>query len=519
MKTRALLHQLASKCLILSACLAGSSLLAQSTNLVTLSTFQSPDGQLRYTYPYHYTYGGADPGGSAEQFNASYFDPNDAELTNAMGAFTFDDSVFAGFLAANPGGGFGYGFGGGLNFDGDATRFTSTNREDYIVSFDMKVEGLAPGSTTADGEFQIRFDAPDDTIQPPDDNFDIDTLLQVNIPVHPSTNWTHYVFTLDQGSIGGGSEENFALYNSLISDPRFGVNFNNPEAFGYDADNAIYIDNIRLDVVQNVVTSTPPPTVDIPIVDWNFDDKPAAYDYAYTYSQNNAADFTAQAGFLPEGIGGSNANVLTFDSATFTNGTPSYAGAGSGFSGNMSQGQFTTTNLASYRLDFDYRVEGLDPAKSGTPGQMQLAIRTNGNAVITINFDVTLKTNWQTFSGTLKKGSVGGGSLAALSQNLAAIDSIQPNFQVSAVPGDFGADADNKIVIDNVRLVRLEVGLPPLTISRNGNSTVITWSGAAKLQSATSITGPWSDVTGATSPYTVPPSSGDIRFYRTSSVQ
>jgi hypothetical protein len=185
----------------------------------------------------------------------------------------------------------------------------------------------------------------------------------------------------------------------------------------------------------------------------------------------------------------------------------------------MSKGQSTTTNLASYRLDFDYRVEGLDPTKTGTPGQMQLAIRTNGNAVITINFDVTLKTNWQTFSGTLKKGSVGGGSLAALSQNLAAIDSIQPNFQVSAVPGDFGTDADNKIVIDNVRLVRLEVGLPPLTISRNGNSTVITWSGAAQLQSATSITGPWSDVTGATSPYTVPPSSGDIRFYRTSSVQ
>jgi hypothetical protein len=180
----------------------------------------------------------------------------------------------------------------------------------------------------------------------------------------------------------------------------------------------------------------------------------------------------------------------------------------------MTLNQFTTTNLASYRLDFDARVEGLDPLKLGTPGQMQLALRTNGNAVLTLNFDVILRTNWQTYSLTLKKGSVGGGSLAQFNQNLANIDSVQPNFQVSAVPGDFGTDADNAVIVDNVRLVRMDVGLPPLTISKVGNSIVVTWSGPAKLQSAANVQGPYTDVAGAVSPYIVPPGS-NRQFFRT----
>src|SRR5882672_6582461 len=394
--------------LLASFLAVANSLFGQTTNLVSLTTFES-DARPRFGYPYHYTYGGADPGGSSESFDTSYYDPNDTGLTNAMGRFTFDDTVFSGFLAANPGGGFGYGFGGGANFDNDTSKFTSTNREDYLLSFDVRVEGLQPGMTTANGEFQIRFDAPDDTIQPPDADSNADALMQVNIGVTVSSNLTHHIFPLDQGSIAGGSQENFALYQSLINNINFAMNFNNPEAFGYDGDNAVILDNIRLDVIQPVATN-PPPTVDIPILFWNFDDKPVDFNYAYTYSQNNTPEFTAHAAITNLGVGDSNANVLTFDDSIFTNGTPAYAGSGSGFGGPFDASQFTSTNLASYRLDFDYRVLGLDPSKSSTPGQMQLAIRTNGNAVITVNFDVSLKTNWQTLSSKLSKGGVGGGS-------------------------------------------------------------------------------------------------------------
>jgi len=498
--------------LVISFCVCAANLFGQTTNLVSLTTFES-DGRPRYSYPYHYTYGGPDPGGSIESFNTFYYDPNDTGLTNAMAQFVFDDTVFATFLATYPGGGFGYGFGGGANFDNDTTKFISTNREDYIVSFDCRVEGLQPASTSANGEFQIRFDAPDDTIQPPDPDGNSDTLLQVNIGFSASSNWTHYAFTLDQGGIGGGSDEDFALYQSFINNINFAMNWNNPEPFGYDGDNAIYMDNIRLDVIQRVATN-PPPTVDIPILFWNFDDKPVYYNYQYTYSQNNTPEFVAQASYGPLGVGGSNANVLTFDDSIFTNGAPAYAGAGTGFSGPMDASQFTTTNLASYRLDFDYRVLGLDPSKTSTPGQMQLAIRTNGNAVLTVNFDVSLKTNWQTFSATLNKGGNGGGSAAAFAQNLSKIDSIQPNFQVTAVPFDFGLDGDNTVILDNIRFARVQVGLPPLTIDRSGGNVVITWSGPAKLQSAVNVAGPYTDVTGATSPYS-PPATGPARFFRT----
>jgi urease accessory protein UreH len=42
-------------------------------------------------------------------------------------------------------------------------------------------------------------------------------------------------------------------------------------------------------------------------------------------------------------------------------------------------------------------------------------------------------------------------------------------------------------------------------IKANADGTVtITWTGAGKLQSSVSLSGPWTDVAGATSPLTVP---------------
>ena len=69
--------------LVISFCVCAANLFGQTTNLVSLTTFES-DGRPRYSYPYHYTYGGPDPGGSIESFNTFYYDPNDTGLTNAM---------------------------------------------------------------------------------------------------------------------------------------------------------------------------------------------------------------------------------------------------------------------------------------------------------------------------------------------------------------------------------------------------------------------------------------------------
>lgn len=53
-----------------------------------------------------------------------------------------------------------------------------------------------------------------------------------------------------------------------------------------------------------------------------------------------------------------------------------------------------------------------------------------------------------------------------------------------------------------------------LTIVRTDTGAVIQWNGGGRLQGATSVNGPYSDVAGATSPYPVPASDSSTRFWR-----
>ena len=53
-----------------------------------------------------------------------------------------------------------------------------------------------------------------------------------------------------------------------------------------------------------------------------------------------------------------------------------------------------------------------------------------------------------------------------------------------------------------------------IRIAHTGTQYVINWSGRVPLQSASSLTGPWADVDGATSPYPVPSANIGNKFYR-----
>lgn len=53
----------------------------------------------------------------------------------------------------------------------------------------------------------------------------------------------------------------------------------------------------------------------------------------------------------------------------------------------------------------------------------------------------------------------------------------------------------------------------PLEVSASGSNVVLTWGGLAILTSSTSVTGPFTDVLGATSPYNVTP-TGSGKYYR-----
>jgi hypothetical protein len=59
------------------------------------------------------------------------------------------------------------------------------------------------------------------------------------------------------------------------------------------------------------------------------------------------------------------------------------------------------------------------------------------------------------------------------------------------------------------------LSVPILTATNQGSSLVISWTGPGTLQSANSIRGPWTDVSGATNPLIIPPSAqAPQRYYR-----
>src|SRR5262249_9220623 len=58
------------------------------------------------------------------------------------------------------------------------------------------------------------------------------------------------------------------------------------------------------------------------------------------------------------------------------------------------------------------------------------------------------------------------------------------------------------------------VGQPLLSFVRDGNNLILSWSGTFNLQMATNVTGAYSNVNGATSPYTNMIGSEPRRFFR-----
>jgi Immunoglobulin domain len=65
----------------------------------------------------------------------------------------------------------------------------------------------------------------------------------------------------------------------------------------------------------------------------------------------------------------------------------------------------------------------------------------------------------------------------------------------------------------NNGILALNIAWPSVSLNPNGSNVTITWIGKYTLQSATSVTGPYTDVVGATSPYTTA-ASGAQKYFR-----
>jgi hypothetical protein len=360
--------------------------------------------------------------------------------------------------------------------------------------------------------------------------------MQVNINFSVSSNWQNYVFTLDQGSIADGkTEADFIAYRFQGCNPRFNINIHQPEgAWDFDADNNLYVDNIRLEVVQKAPPPPPPPTAPVTMLDWNMDDRPLGASYGgYNWSQNSYLPlFTYNAEEAGTGVGGSNGWSLRMDNSALAAEPPQWAGGGMGGNGPTDYSLFNSGDLADYVVTFDARAEGLDAATISTTLTLQLFLNTpddtlqppdentDGDQLVRLDFAVPAGADWQTTSYNLSQGSAGSGSKANFTEHFSQINGLNMQFQIENANSMtiWGYDADNALIVDNIRLERLFVACPPLSVATSGQDIVVTWespaTGTVALQSATEVNGPYTEVVGATSPHSTP-IAGAPKYFRT----
>ena len=493
---------------------------ADTTNLLARTTFDS-DGPAGWGYGYFYGDGGL---GVYEGPDRAYYEPTDVESVDAKCRLAFDVSALVG------NGNYGVGFGAPqYQPNNDPALFTSTNRGDYIFSFDARVEGLSAGKTTAaNAEMQVQFM---NSAQTPNN------ILQVNLPFSPGTTWAHFTFQLDEGNLGADtSDKTFANGYTGITALQFNVNLHLPsDSFDFDADNAILVDNLVLEVIaRDSVNNPPAATFVTPLAAWNFDDKPIGYSYQYGWTEHGSQPTaTADIAAPGVGVGGSNAWVMQMDNSALAADVPSWAGVGTGGEGPVDYSGFKSSELSAYQVSFDAKAEGLAPEQATATAALQLFLRApddtvlasdsdaDRDLVVQLNFPITdLNAEWQSFTYTLNKGSVGGGSKTNFTAYFNKIDQLQTQWQIEsgASATTWGFDTDNTLMIDNFKLERLDVGCPPLSITKEGNNLVASWNatstGTTKLQSAASVIGPYTDVPAASSPYSTP-ATGAAQFYRT----
>lgn len=496
------------------------------TNQIALTDFDNFNPG--WGYGYFYNWGTPSPEGTytyTVRYEDPLLDPANGPLVYQ---YTFDTT---GYSVA--GAGCGTGFGTGVaGWSGDPAEFNSLDPADYIVSWDARVEGLLPGQTTANCELQFRL-GPDGAGR----------ILMKGYAYNPGSNWMHFVRTFEDGFYGEGTT--YQTFTNGLATGFAGISFNQNQhepylQFGFDADNAIYVDNIKLEVIQYAgPPPPPPPKVALAVLDYNWDDKPIWWSWnafpggtgwvdgggtrAYYWAINDAPD---------EGVAGSKAYVMAMDNSLMAGGTtPGWAGGNTGGGGPGNYAPMTSPDLKDYRLNFAARVDGLAEGREDTPVTVQLHFRApddtlqppDGNSdmdvLLVLNVDVSgVKSNWQTFMPLLKMGSVNSGSVANFQTHHSQISQIDFQFQIqnSHQEAVWGYDADNRIVIDDFKLERLVTGTPPLVVQSLGDKVVVSWAmpdtGSVKLLKGSSITAVDTEVVGATSPYTNAVSVGPLYF-------
>jgi hypothetical protein len=304
--------------------------------------------------------------------------------------------------------------------------------------------------------------------------------------------------------------------------------------FGFTDTGALVIDNIELDQIENTNQTVPPPMVEQPIWQANFDNTfPNNGGYGFSDRDGSPAATGVLSTNLTGGIGGSASLEYTVDLSGWSTSPPvSYSGFGIGAVEKPLPYGLTSSSKASYRVYLSAKVGGASPGNPNVSGNVDLSFYIpSGTEVYDLTSPLELSTNWQTYEfdgGTnMQVATWLTGAQQLFNQNVSNVNQMELQISVLGSP-DVGAlfnYATNATVdIDNIKVVELVPGLAPITINQTSSQTHVVWAdptsgGTAQLQSATNVVGPYLNVVGApsaatASPYTVPLGSQQ-QFFRT----
>ena len=307
--------------------------------------------------------------------------------------------------------------------------------------------------------------------------------------------------------------------------------------FGFTTNGILNIDNIELTQTGNTV---PTPTVERLIWQANFDTTfPSGGVYGFSYRDgNNSATGTLSTN-LTGGVGGGASAEYTADLSSWSTNPPGiYSGFGVGAIESPLPYVLNSSSGSSYRVYLSAKVGGVGTGVTNIPGVMDLLFEvppgtlTPSNSAAAVVFDLnptmTFTTNWQSYVfDNMPVGVNNGGSQALFNQYVAQVNQLQVQVVPQGNPNigsPFGYGTNSSVDIDNIKVVQLVPGLPPLTVVRTSNQIQVIWAdpptgGMAQLQSASNVAGPYANVSGASSaaagsPYTIP-SGSNRQFFRT----
>jgi hypothetical protein len=244
---------------------------------------------------------------------------------------------------------------------------------------------------------------------------------------------------------------------------------------------------------------------------------PGSYGFTYTYSSTNVPLPNYWTNLPAGGTSGSTAGAAVLDGTGFSGVQVDYAGLSGAV---YLPASVSTTNLYTYKYSFDARVENLLPdTVSNTVCRLALSFKaydgTNYTTPLTGSRSITLSSNFQHFSFSLDTSDYGGASaLTQLANNLRWVNGIEIDITADSIARDFVNGPGDAFVVDNIQVVQRTS--PPLSVTQTpSHQTVVEWADiAVTLQSATNVVGPYTDVAGAVSPYTVP-AGKHMQFFRT----